>query len=59
MGGLDRIADRLKTEQNALDDNDAEALLRNDPNVLVLAVLLDQQVRAETAFVWVVGGFVQ
>ncbi len=51
MGGLDRIESRLQEQGIALDEPDAEELLRDDPNALLIAVLLDQQIRAETAFV--------
>ncbi|MEL6610541.1 MAG: hypothetical protein AAFQ53_00475 [Bacteroidota bacterium] len=51
MGGLDRIEARLQIGDGALDEPDAERLLRSDPNAVLLAVLLDQQMRAETAFV--------
>lgn len=51
MGGLDRIAQRISSERRALDESAAEERLRNDPNAVVLGVLLDQQIRAETAFV--------
>lgn len=50
MGGLDRIEDRFGTEGRALDDPDAEALLRDSAVALLLGVLYDQQVRAEVAF---------
>lgn len=50
MGGLDRIESRLATEGLALDEPGAEDLLRTDPNALLIGVLLDQQIRAETAF---------
>lgn len=34
----------------ATGDPDADALLREDPNAIVIGILLDQQIRAETAF---------
>lgn len=34
----------------ATGDPNADALLREDPNALLIGILLDQQVRAETAF---------
>jgi uncharacterized HhH-GPD family protein len=50
MGGLDRIESRLEAEGLALDEPAAEELLRGDANALLIGVLLDQQIRAETAF---------
>jgi uncharacterized HhH-GPD family protein len=49
-GGLVRMLDRLKMEGTATKDPDADALLRDDPNALLLGLLYDQRVLAETAF---------
>ena len=49
-GGLVRMLDRLNEEGTATDDPDADDLLREDPNALLLGLLYDQRVRAETAF---------
>lgn len=50
MGGLKRIHARLEREGFALDHPGAEDLLRTEPSALLIAVLLDQQIRAEQAF---------
>lgn len=49
-GGLVRILDRLNEEGTATEDPEADELLRSDPNALLLGLLYDQRVRAETAF---------
>ncbi len=49
-GGLVRMLDRLAREGTATKDLDADALLREDANAVVLGLLLDQRVLAETAF---------
>lgn len=43
------IASRKK-DGVATGDPDADALLREDPNAVLIGVLLDQQIRAEMAF---------
>ncbi len=50
MGGLDRMIDRMTNEGTATGEPDADALLRENGNAVLLGVLLDQQVRAEMAF---------
>ena len=49
-GGLKRMLDRLQAEGTATKDLDADQLLRDDPNAVVLGLLFDQRVLAETAF---------
>ena len=49
-GGLARMLDRLKMEGTATKDPDADAFLRDEPNAVVLGLLYDQRVLAETAF---------
>jgi uncharacterized HhH-GPD family protein len=49
-GGLVRMLERLRQEGTATKDPDADALLREDANAVVLGLLLDQRVLAETAF---------
>lgn len=49
-GGLARMLDRLQAEGTATRDPDADQLLRDDPNAVVLGLLFDQRVLAETAF---------
>ncbi len=49
-GGLRRMLDRLQAEGTATKDPDADQLLRDEPNALLLGLLFDQRVRAETAF---------
>ena len=49
-GGLRRIIDRLHAEGTATKDLEADQFLRNDPNAVVVAIFLEQRVRAETAF---------
>ena len=49
-GGLKRMLDRLQAEGTATKDAEADQLLRDDPNAVVLGLLFDQRVLAETAF---------
>ena len=49
-GGLKRMLDRLQAEGTATRDLEADQLLRDDPNAVVLGLLFDQRVLAETAF---------
>jgi uncharacterized HhH-GPD family protein len=49
-GGLVRMLDRLKVEGTATKDPDADAYLRDEPNAVLLGLLYDQRVLAETAF---------
>lgn len=49
-GGLTRILDRLQREGTATKDPEADALLREDPNAVLLGLLFDQRVLAESAF---------
>lgn len=50
-GGLVRMLDRLQAEGTATKDAEADALLREDANAVLLGLLLDQRVLAETAFI--------
>ena len=50
MGGLDRMIDRHAKKGTATGDPDADALLREDGNALLIGALLDQQIQAEMAF---------
>ncbi len=50
MGGLDRMIQAHGEQGLATGEPDADRLLRNDGNAVVIGVLLDQQVRAEAAF---------
>ncbi len=50
MGGLDRMMQNRAQHGLATGDPDADALLAQDGNALLLGVLLDQQMRAEIAF---------
>ena len=50
-GGLARMLDRLQAEGTATKDLEADQLLRDDPNALLLGLLFDQRILAETAFV--------
>lgn len=50
MGGLDRMIASREKEGVATGDPDVDAFLREDPNAVLIGVLLDQQIRAETAF---------
>ncbi|MEP0548434.1 MAG: HhH-GPD-type base excision DNA repair protein [Rhodothermales bacterium] len=49
-GGLVRMLDRLQQEGTATKDPDADQFLRDDANAVVLGLLFDQRVLAETAF---------
>ncbi len=49
-GGLVRMLDRLQQEGTATKDPDADQLLRDDANAILLGLLFDQRVLAETAF---------
>ncbi len=49
-GGLARMLDRLQAEGTATKNFEADQLLRDDPNAALIGLLLDQRVRAETAF---------
>lgn len=50
MGGLDRMIASSEREGVATGDPDADAFLRDNPNAVLIGVLLDQQMRAEVAF---------
>ncbi|CAN5518844.1 hypothetical protein BH23BAC4_BH23BAC4_16910 [soil metagenome] len=50
-GGLRRMLDRMKEEGTATKDPDADQFLRDDPNAVLLGLLFDQRVLAETAFI--------
>lgn len=50
MGGLDRMIASAEKDGIATGDPNADALLRDDPNAVLIGILLDQQIRAETAF---------
>lgn len=49
-GGLVRMLDRLAAEGTATKDRDADQYLRDEPGAVVLGLLYDQRVLAETAF---------
>ena len=49
-GGLVRMLDRLAAEGTATKDPEADQFLRDDPNAVLLGLLYDQRVLAETAF---------
>ena len=49
-GGLVRMLERLKMEGTATKDPEADAFLRDEPNAVLLGLLYDQRVLAETAF---------
>ncbi|MEM1042507.1 MAG: HhH-GPD-type base excision DNA repair protein [Bacteroidota bacterium] len=49
-GGLVRMLNRLQQEGTATKDPDADQLLRDDANAVLLGLLFDQRVLAETAF---------
>ena len=49
-GGLRRMLDRLRAEGTATKGPAADQLLRDDPNAVLLGLLFDQRVLAETAF---------
>ena len=50
-GGLRRMLDRLLAEGCATKDPDADRYLREEPNALLLGLLYDQRVLAESAFI--------
>jgi uncharacterized HhH-GPD family protein len=50
-GGLRRMLDRLQTEGTLTKDPDADQYLRENGNALLIGLLLDQRVLAETAFI--------
>lgn len=50
MGGLDRMIASAEKDGIATGDPNADALLRDDPNAIMIGILLDQQIRAEAAF---------
>ena len=50
-GGLVRMLDRLQHEGTATKDLDADQFLRDDANAVLLGLLFDQRVLAETAFI--------
>ena len=50
-GGLVRMLNRLQAEGTATKDRDADQFLRDEPNAVLLGLLFDQRVLAETAFV--------
>ena len=49
-GGLARMLDRLQAEGTATKDPDVDQFLRDEPNAVLLGLLYDQRVLAETAF---------
>ena len=49
-GGLVRMLDRLQAEGTATKDRDVDQFLRDEPNAVLLGLLYDQRVLAETAF---------
>ena len=49
-GGLVRMLDRLQAEGTATKDADADQYLREEPGAILLGLLYDQRVLAETAF---------
>lgn len=50
-GGLARMLDRLQAEGTATKDPEADQFLRDEPNAVLLGLLYDQRVLAETAFI--------
>lgn len=50
MGGLDRMVSSHKESGVATGNPEADSFLRSNPNAVLVAVLLDQQMRAEVAF---------
>lgn len=50
MGGLARMFENKKQHGIATGDPDADAFLRENPNAILIGLLLDQQMRAEVAF---------
>ena len=49
-GGLGRMLDRLVREGDFTGDDEADDMLRSDPNAVIVGLLLDQRVLAESAF---------
>ena len=49
-GGLVRMLDRLQAEGTATKDPEVDQYLRDEPNAVLLGLLYDQRVLAETAF---------
>ncbi|WP_420456857.1 hypothetical protein [Rubrivirga sp.] len=49
-GGLVRMLDRLQAEGTATKDPDVDQFLRDEPGAVLLGLLYDQRVLAETAF---------
>ena len=49
-GGLVRMLDRLQAEGTATKDPEADQFLRDEPGAVLLGLLYDQRVLAETAF---------
>ncbi|MEM0964008.1 MAG: hypothetical protein AAGK21_15885 [Bacteroidota bacterium] len=49
-GGLVRMLDRLQAEGTATKDPDVDQYLRDEPAAILLGLLYDQRVLAETAF---------
>ncbi len=49
-GGLVRMLNRLQLEGTATKDAEADRYLREEPNAVLLGLLYDQRVLAETAF---------
>src|SRR5690606_25863869 len=50
MGGLDRMITASKEKGIATGDPEADRFLRENPNAILIGILLDQQMRAEVAF---------
>ncbi|MEM1272082.1 MAG: hypothetical protein AAGI08_18695 [Bacteroidota bacterium] len=50
QGGLRRMLDRLTKEGTATKDREVDQFLRDNANAVVLGLLYDQRVLAETAF---------
>jgi uncharacterized HhH-GPD family protein len=50
-GGLSRMLTRLQAEGTATRDPEADQYLRDEPNAVLLGLLYDQRVLAESAFI--------
>lgn len=50
QGGLVRMMDRFRESGTMTGDEDADRMLRTDPDAALLGMLFDQRVRAEYAF---------
>lgn len=50
MGGLDRMIASAESQGVATGDPDADRFLQENPNAILIGILLDQQIRAEMAF---------